>query len=66
MKKLFAVGTNNPNPKTWKLWEEIRLYIADSYDEAIKMDGRFHKKVAVEVDMSKSCFVLGMHDFPDD
>lgn len=63
MKKLFAAGTSNPNPKEWKAWEEVKLYIADSQEEAFRMSGR---GVIVEVDMSVSGFVLGMPDFPDD
>jgi hypothetical protein len=66
MKKLIAIGTENPNPKKWTEWDEVRLYIADSVEEAINMDGRYKNSPATEVDMTKSQFVLGMPDFPED
>jgi len=65
MKKLIAVGTDKPNPKFWHSWDEVRLHIADSIEEAKKLDGRYNRQ-ASEVDMSESGFVLGMPDLPDD
>jgi hypothetical protein len=65
MKKLIAIGTENPNPKKWTEWDEVKLYIADSVEEAIEMDGGW-KKFGVEVDMSKSRHLLSMPEFPDD
>lgn len=66
MKKLIAVGTTDPNPLNWEPWNEVKLYIADSVEEAIGLDDRYRKGPAVEVDMTKSQFVLGMSEFPDD
>lgn len=65
MKKLIAIGTENPNPEKWTVWDEVRLYIADSVEEAIEMDGGW-QKFGVEVDMSKSRHLLSMPEFPDD
>jgi len=67
MKKLIAVGTKNPNPEAWKCWNEVKLYIADSIEEAKKMSGCHHNEYpAVEVDMSRSRHLLSMPEFPDD
>ena len=65
-KKLIAVGTNDSNPENWR-WSEVALYIADSKEEACKLEhphleGRqlamFASEQSCEVDMSKTCYVV--------
>jgi hypothetical protein len=28
--KLFAVGTDKPNPEDWKAWDEVQLYLVEA------------------------------------
>ena len=56
MKKLIAVGTNEPDPEKWQ-YSDIHLYVANSLKEALKMEyphGYCKECPACFVDMSKS------------
>lgn len=71
-KKLFAVGTRDPDPRNWKAWEEVELYIADNKKEALEMGG-YHIHLdenkyypCTEIDMSESCHLVSMPEYIDD
>jgi hypothetical protein len=72
MKKLIAIGTSWVDQewmvgeaRLWHTWNDVRIYIADSIDEAKKMDGR-RGKSAIEIDMSQSKLLVKLPELPND
>jgi len=61
--KLFAVGTEDPNPDNWNPWNEIELYAAKTRSEALILAGYNSKFPCVEVDMSKAKLIMKMPDY---
>lgn len=69
--KLYAVGTNDPNPENWNAWDDVELVSAESHKQAVDMCGMYwkdedeHTPVA-EVDMTKARHVMSMPPYIED
>ena len=64
--KLFAVGTSEPNPAKWNVWDEVELYIAESLEKAVEMAGYHYQCPACEVDMTIEQSVMDMPPYIED
>ena len=53
--KLFAIGTQNANPKEWTGNDEISLVLARNIEEAFRLACR---DIWAEVDMSSPCYLM--------
>ena len=65
--KLFVVGSDNPRPDEWEGWDEVRLVVAKTKKEAVKICGlpAYYPLVA-EVDMSRPCLLMSSPGYVED
>lgn len=56
--KLFVAGETSPNPDDWSIWSEWSLIIAETAEEASKLDGL--NRSCVEVTMQKAMVLVTM------
>ena len=63
--KLFAVGTESPNPEDWAPWTEVELVVAETITQARKMCGYSDNYPAAEVDMTKAQIVMRSEPYED-
>jgi len=36
--KLWAVGTEDPNPENWNAWDQVAIVVAQTKEEAIRLN----------------------------
>lgn len=58
--KLFVAGEDSPNPDNWSKWSEWSLIIAQTAEEASRLDGL--NRPCVEVSMEKATVLVTMQE----
>lgn len=54
--KLFAIGTKNPNPSEWSIWDEVSVLIAEDKDKALLLarENNIYSNEICEIDANKA------------
>lgn len=65
--KIWVVGENTPNPKKWSIWSEVGIIIAETKEDALRLDGRGNSQ-ACEIPMNEEQVLIQLHepDFGED